>query len=137
MTVKTRSAELNRRTFLASLAGAGAAGMPGSGGTAAQPAFPAPLTRGVPSSGERIPVVGMGSWITFNVGDDTALRNDRAQVLQAFFDRGGTLIDSSPMYGSSEAVIGDGLERIGRTDAAFAATNRCFQAKAPTPVVAA
>lgn len=122
MVVRAHFGELNRRTFLASLAGAGAAAMLGAGGSEAQTAFPALLTRSVPASGERIPAVGMGSWITFNVGDDTALRNDRAQVLQAFFDRGGTLIDSSPMYGSSEAVIGDGLERIGRTNAAFAAT---------------
>ena len=78
--------------------------------------------RPIPSSGETIPVIGMGSWITFNVGSDPAARVIRGEVLQAFFGRGGRLIDSSPMYGSSEEVIGDCLARIGRADAVFSAT---------------
>jgi diketogulonate reductase-like aldo/keto reductase len=56
-----------------------------------------------------------GTWITFNVGNDERLRAARTQVMQAFFDRGGTLIDSSPMYGSSEAMIGYGLARTKRS----------------------
>jgi diketogulonate reductase-like aldo/keto reductase len=56
-------------------------------------------------------MIGLGTWITFNVGNDERLRAARAQVMQAFFDRGGTLIDSSPMYGSSEGVVGYGLAR--------------------------
>ncbi|MEX2200902.1 MAG: aldo/keto reductase [Dongiaceae bacterium] len=79
-------------------------------------------TKPVASSGEHIPVIGMGTWITFNVGSDQDLRAERADVLQAFFDLGGSMVDSSPMYGSSEAVIGDCLERIGNTQALFAAT---------------
>ena len=46
----------------------------------------------------------MGTWITFNVGQNAKLRAGRAEVLQKFFDRGGAMIDSSPMYGSSEEV---------------------------------
>jgi diketogulonate reductase-like aldo/keto reductase len=80
-----------------------------------------PVTKPIPSSGEKIPVVGLGSWITFNVGDDPALRDECAAVMQAFFREGGRLIDSSPMYGSSQGVIGYGLARLGRPPALFSA----------------
>src|SRR5688572_24797763 len=56
-----------------------------------------PLTRPIPSSGERLPVVGLGSWITFNVGNDPELQDECAAVMQAFFAAGGRLIDSSPI----------------------------------------
>ena len=78
-------------------------------------------TRPIPSSGERVPVVGLGSWITFNVGDDRVARAACAEVMRAFFAGGGRMIDSSPMYGSSQAVIGDGLARIGGAARVFAA----------------
>jgi diketogulonate reductase-like aldo/keto reductase len=79
------------------------------------------ITRKIAASGEEIPVIGMGSWITFNVGDDPAQRAQRVQVLQEFFDRGGTVVDSSPMYGTSEEVIGHCLAQI-RPSRLFAAT---------------
>jgi diketogulonate reductase-like aldo/keto reductase len=79
------------------------------------------LTRAIPSSGERIPVVGLGSWITFNVGRDIAARATCAQVMRLFFEAGGKLIDSSPMYGSSQGVIGEGLQLVGRTSTVFSA----------------
>jgi diketogulonate reductase-like aldo/keto reductase len=72
------------------------------------------ITKPVPSTGEALPVVGLGSWITFNVGDDIAARDSCAEVMRAFFESGGRLIDSSPMYGSSQAVIGYGLEKLGK-----------------------
>lgn len=81
----------------------------------------APLTRAIPSTGEAVPAIGMGSWITFNVGDDQALRDQRAEVLRAFFAHGGRVIDCSPMYGSSAATIGYGLEKLGRPQPLFAA----------------
>jgi diketogulonate reductase-like aldo/keto reductase len=112
--------DMNRRAFLASLAGACAAAVLGPGSTGAAPA--AMLSRTIPATGETVPVIGMGTWITFNVGDDTALREDRTKVLQTFFDMGGRVIDSSPMYGSSEAVIGYGLKRIQNTGGLFSAT---------------
>lgn len=98
---------------------------PAFGGTiappaAAQPAGPV-LTRTVPSTGATVPAVGLGSWITFNVGDDPVLRADCAEVMDAFFAAGGTIIDSSPMYGSAQEVIGAGLARIDRTGAVFSA----------------
>jgi len=77
--------------------------------------------RVIPSSGERIPAVGLGSWITFNVGDDPTARSECAAVARAFLESGGRLIDSSPMYGSSQEVIGDALTTLGRPNV-FAAT---------------
>ena len=85
----------------------------------AQPA--GPLTRAIPSSGEVLPLVGLGSWITFNVGDDRVARDARAEVMRNFFLAGGRLIDSSPMYGSSQDVIGYGLRKLGRPAHLFAA----------------
>lgn len=78
-------------------------------------------TRPIPSTGERLPRVGLGSWITFNVGDDPVLRDECAAVMEAFFEAGGRLIDSSPMYGSSQPTIGYGLDRLGATDRVFSA----------------
>jgi diketogulonate reductase-like aldo/keto reductase len=69
-----------------------------------------------------VPAIGMGTWITLNVGDDQALRDQRLQVLETFFALGGTVIDSSPMYGSSEAVVGHCLSRLASRPALFAAT---------------
>ncbi|NKB58776.1 MAG: aldo/keto reductase [Alphaproteobacteria bacterium] len=80
------------------------------------------ITRAIPASGEAIPIIGMGTWITMNVGNDPALRADRLKVVQAFFDEGGGMIDSSPMYGSSEAVIGDSLSKIANSRGLFSAT---------------
>jgi len=84
-------------------------------------AQPATLhTRAIPSSGEALPLIGLGSWITFNVGDDPAARDACAGVIREFFAGGGVLIDSSPMYASSQPVIGYGLARV-RPQKLFAA----------------
>ena len=111
----------SRRAFVGA---AGALGLvvraAGAGSVLA--AEPAPTTKAVPTSGERLPVIGMGSWITFNVGRDPELRAGRVKVLQRFFEMGGAMIDSSPMYGSSEEVIGFCLEKIADKNALFAAT---------------
>jgi diketogulonate reductase-like aldo/keto reductase len=73
---------------------------------------PALQTRPIPATGERVPVVGLGTWLTFDVGDnDTPQRRARGDVLRAFLAAGGRLVDSSPMYGTSEAVIGAELAR--------------------------
>lgn len=64
-------------------------------------------TRTIPSSGEPIPVIGLGTWQTFSVGSDRAARAPLAEVLELFVGGGAKLIDSSPMYGSSESVAGD------------------------------
>lgn len=93
-----------------------------AGGAPAQPAGAArPLLRRIPSSGEEIPAIGLGSWITFNVGNDPPARARCAEVMRQFFAAGGRLIDSSPMYGSSQGVIGEGLQRAGAGAPVFAA----------------
>ena len=107
-----------RRTFLrASLATAAAALSPIS--LHAQQG--APARRPIPSTREQIPIVGLGTWITFNVGNDPALRDECARVMAAFFEAGGRMIDSSPMYGSSQPVVGYGLQKLGRPQALFSA----------------
>ena len=76
-------------------------------------AAPIPLaTRPLPSSGEQLPLVGLGSWITFNVGRDPRGRAGSGAVMRAFFAGGGRMIDSSPMYGSAQEVIGEALQAI-------------------------
>jgi diketogulonate reductase-like aldo/keto reductase len=72
-----------------------------------------PKSRVIPSSGEAIPVVGLGTWITFNVGRDPVLLDESVAVMAAFFEAGGTVIDSSPMYGSSQDTVGHGLTKLG------------------------
>jgi diketogulonate reductase-like aldo/keto reductase len=78
--------------------------------------------RAIPSTGEMLPVVGCGTWRTFDVGNDAAAQARLAEVLQLLFDNGGSVIDSSPMYGSSEAVAGSVLTRMGAHKRAFVAT---------------
>lgn len=108
----------DRRTFMKAAAASGMAlALP----VAAPGATQAPATRAIPSSGEMLPAVGLGTWITFNVGDDPVLREECAEVIAAFFEAGGRMIDSSPMYGSSQPVIGHGLERLGQPDTLFSA----------------
>jgi diketogulonate reductase-like aldo/keto reductase len=98
-----------RRELLASLTATGAAVLLPPRLATAQAS---PLTRAIPSTGEALPLVGLGTWITFNVGSDTAARDACADVMRAFFAAGGRLIDSSPMYGSSQPVIGYGLGKL-------------------------
>lgn len=81
-----------------------------------------PHLRTIPSSGERIPAIGMGTWRTFDVGSNAAALAARVTVLQTFLDHGGRLVDSSPMYGSAEAVIGYCLERVPGPERLFSAT---------------
>lgn len=88
---------------------------------AATPAAARPVTRRIPSSGEALPVVGLGTWITFNVGNDPRARDACAEVVRAFFEAGGRLIDSSPMYGSSQPTIGHALGKLGHPAALFSA----------------
>ena len=95
-----------RRTFVrASLATAAAALLPIS-----PHAQEATARRLIPSTREAMPIIGLGTWITFNVGGDPVLRDECADVIAAFFKAGGRMIDSSPMYGSSQPVIGYGLQ---------------------------
>ena len=122
----TRHPTLNRRTLLGLMAAGGAAAMltptlsPAQTDGAGQDSG-GPGLRKIPSTGERVPAVGLGTWITFNVGADQTLRDECADVMDAFFQAGGRMIDSSPMYGSSQEVIGHGLRRLGHPQALFSA----------------
>jgi diketogulonate reductase-like aldo/keto reductase len=88
------------------------------------------MTRTIPASGETIPVIGMGTWQTFDVGADDAERAPLELVLKTFVELGGTLVDSSPMYGRSEGVVGDLAARLGIQDALFVATKVWTSGKA-------
>lgn len=78
--------------------------------------------RKIPSSGEELPVVGLGTWQTFDVGNDREQRLQLMDVLKEMKSLGGTVIDSSPMYGSSEKVIGDLCTQLKINDHFFYAT---------------
>jgi diketogulonate reductase-like aldo/keto reductase len=80
------------------------------------------ITRPIPSSGEAMPVIGLGTWNVFDVGDDTAARAPLKQVLQQLVDAGGRMIDTSPMYGRAESVTGDLVAELGLRARVFLAT---------------
>ena len=106
-----------RVTRRAVLVGAGAVlAVPALGTSAAEA-----LSKRIPATGESVPAIGLGSWITFNVGDDPLLRSECRAVMAAFFEAGGGIVDSSPMYGSSQGVIGDALKRLGGPPGLFSA----------------
>lgn len=80
------------------------------------------LERPVPRSGEKLPVIGLGTWQTFDVGNDAVERNAAKEVLRLFVVAGGRVIDSSPMYGSAETVVGDLAAELGVQGSLFHAT---------------
>jgi diketogulonate reductase-like aldo/keto reductase len=104
---------LSRRAFVVT---GGAALMVGPAAAASVVRAADDGMRAMPGDGRLIPAVGMGTWQTFNVGADPVARDARAEVMRAFFAEGGRMIDSSPMYGSAQAVIGHGLEKLGAPD---------------------
>ncbi|KAA0578538.1 aldo/keto reductase [Azospirillum sp. B21] len=111
-----------RRMFLqGALAATAMAMQPAFAKAQATPQAGAPAMRRIPSTGEAIPTVGLGTWITFNVGDDDELRDECAAVMDAFFRAGGGMIDSSPMYGSAQQVVGYGLRKLGQPKSLFSA----------------
>lgn len=79
-------------------------------------------TRIIPSSGESIPIVGLGTWQTFDVGNSTSGRIPLKEVLKVLVEQGGLMVDSSPMYGSSESVVGDLATELEVTKKLFMAT---------------
>ena len=80
------------------------------------------IRRPIPSSGELLPVMGMGTSRTFDSPADPQSLAELSSVMQAFFDGGGTVIDSSPMYGNAESRVGDVLRAMEERPAVFAAT---------------
>src|SRR6266571_1709264 len=77
------------------------------------------ISKPIPSSGEQLPAIGVGTWQTFDVGGDAAARSPLREVLKLL---NGNVVDSSPMYGSSESVAGDLIAELGVRDKLFIAT---------------
>jgi diketogulonate reductase-like aldo/keto reductase len=80
------------------------------------------LSRKIPSSGEDLPVIGLGTWQSFDVGADAGARRALGDVLRTLHEGGGRLVDSSPMYGRSESVLGDLSSALGLGASLFLAT---------------
>ncbi len=115
--------QLSRRAFLRLAAGTGVAAA-GAGTTAVPGARAAEriATRPIPVSGERLPVVGLGTWRAFDVGPGAGERAPRKEVLRLLFAAGGSVIDTAPMYAPAESVLGDLLAELGVREPAFIAT---------------
>src|SRR5690348_6979726 len=96
----------SRAAFL-QLAAAALANGPAAAQTAAAQTGARMHTRKIPATGEELPVIGCGTWQAFDVGTSPAARAPLARVLEVLFDAGGLAIDSSPMYGRAEGVVGD------------------------------
>jgi diketogulonate reductase-like aldo/keto reductase len=122
---------LSRRDLLWA-ASAATVGLAFGGSASAATASPDEV-RSIPSTQTPVPVVGLGSWITFNVGNDPALLDQCANVIAAFADEGGGMIDCSPMYGSSADTIGHGLDRLKDPSAIFPAEKVWTSAPAEGP----
>ena len=107
--------DLRRRAILGAL-----------GGAFVPAAFPQDRHRlhmkSIPSSGELLPVIGVGTWQTFDVGADASARHALAEVLQTMARSDARVVDSSPMYGSSESVAGDLIAQLGLRERLFVAT---------------
>jgi diketogulonate reductase-like aldo/keto reductase len=112
--------ERSRRRFLKALGALGVAGALLPAGPRAAAGMP--MRRAIPSSGELLPVIGMGTSRTFDAGDSASKRAELLAVLRAYFEHGGALIDSSPMYRSAEEVTGALLAQLKPRPKIFAAT---------------
>lgn len=80
------------------------------------------LKRTIPVTGEMIPAVGVGTWQTFDVNESADEREPLMEVLRTLIAKGGSVVDSSPMYGRSEEVIGDLSTELKLNDQLFIAT---------------
>ena len=80
------------------------------------------ITRAIPSSGEKLPVIGLGTWRVFDVSSSPAERAPLEEVLRVFVQRGARVIDSSPMYGRAEEVIGELATKLRLQPSLFLAT---------------
>ena len=116
--------DITRRHAARVMAGTGAALFLAMESTNAQPEPSSAdmIKRAIPSSGEKLPVIGLGTWRVFDVSSSNAGRAPLEEVLRAFVRQGARVIDSSPMYGRSEEVIGDLLAQLGLQESLFLAT---------------
>src|SRR5207344_366639 len=116
------SAMTSRRMVLKGIAGAGA-WLAAGGSNARQPAASGtPIKRAIPVSGEQIPVIGLGTYQAFDVTTSRSARAPLKEVLQGLVDNGGSVVDSSPMYGRAEEVVGDLAAELTLRPSLFLAT---------------
>jgi diketogulonate reductase-like aldo/keto reductase len=113
------AAGIDRRTALAAFVGLAATA---SGSRSEARPESSMHTRKIPSTGEALPVIGVGTWQTFDIGRDRAELDQRKAVLEVLFEGGGRMIDSSPMYGRAEATVGALVAEMGARDKAYLAT---------------
>jgi diketogulonate reductase-like aldo/keto reductase len=118
---------LSRAEFLL-LAAAAALAATSAGRSAASEVRPIE-TRKIPKTGEALPVIGLGTWQSFDIGRSASERAPRRQVLEALFAANASVIDSSPMYGRAEGVTGDLLAGLGARTKAFIATKVWVQGR--------
>ena len=109
-----------RREILA--LGVGLAASASFSSSFAQPAQAPVLARAIPRSGEKLPVIGLGTAIIFDIGGDTEKRAERSKVIQTLLDGGARMIDTAPSYGTAESVVGDLLAEMKVRDKIFLAT---------------
>ncbi len=110
----------SRRDILRLMLAAGGAGLVSHRALGAPPEEI--LQRAIPRTGEKLPAVGLGTWQTFDVGASEGNREPLRETLKLLAEMGGSMVDSSPMYGRSEAVVGDLLAELGQREAMFLAT---------------
>ena len=120
--MKRATINITRRQAVQLIGGATAALLSSPGRSPAEEKQRSILSRSIPSSGEKIPVVGLGTWQVFDVGDSPIERGPLKDVLTRFVQLGGKVIDSSPMYGRAEGVIGDLTNELHLRDELFLAT---------------
>jgi len=108
---------MSRREFMKGSVGAGAFAL--AGGSAVADSI---ITKPIPKTGETLPVIGLGTWQTFDVSAAKSAREPLKEVLREFVRLGGSVIDSSPMYGKSESVTGDLAAELGVQKQLFLAT---------------
>jgi aryl-alcohol dehydrogenase-like predicted oxidoreductase len=111
--------QMSRRDALGMLIGAGVAARLGWVGPTGDPAL---LRRRIPGTEELLPVVGLGTWQTFDVGESSTERRGVRDVLARFAARRARLVDSSPMYGRAESVVGELAAELGIRPSLFLAT---------------
>lgn len=116
--MKRSAIDRERRSALAALGGLGllAAWRPAIAQTRKL------VTRRIPSTGEELPAIGLGTWQVFDVGNDAVARAPLREVIANFAAAGGRMIDSSPMYGRAETVAGDLVAGLGLRERLFVAT---------------
>ena len=115
----TSSSGYTRRDML--IFGAGFAATTIVSNVRAQAAAPV-LTRAIPRSGEKLPVIGLGTAIIFDISNDLEKRAERSKVIQTLLDGGARMIDTAPSYGTAEAVVGDLIANMKVRDKVFLAT---------------